>query len=215
MLVKIKREEKTREKEVTEPVRDANGDPVLDEFGKPKMEKVKKEEKYIDEFAVLKYLPTGKLEDFHIGGSPSAHAELIEWLEKIMEQQKKDQEEKKKKQQFVSKVKPVPAQPAMPPVKASDDHAPTAATNSPETVKAPPAAQPSTPAQPDTKKIEEPQSAATVSGTLSLENTDDKAWAYVYDPETQTIWISPPTADDRRTLAAHGGLAFKDVSRHL
>ena len=53
------------------------------------------------------------------------------------------------------------------------------------------------------------KSVAAASGILSLENLDDKAWAYIYDPETQTIWISPPTADDPGTLAAHKGQLLK------
>jgi hypothetical protein len=47
-----------------------------------------------------------------------------------------------------------------------------------------------------------------VTGTLNIENVDDKAWSYSVEPETRTIWISGAT-DGKGNLTAHGGISVR------
>jgi len=45
-------------------------------------------------------------------------------------------------------------------------------------------------------------------GTLNIENVDDKAWAYTYEPGVKTLWITASNGD-RGKLEAHGGLTLR------
>jgi hypothetical protein len=45
-------------------------------------------------------------------------------------------------------------------------------------------------------------------GTLNIENVDDKTWAYMYEPEVKTIWITG-SAEGKGNLQAHGGVSLR------
>ena len=49
-------------------------------------------------------------------------------------------------------------------------------------------------------------------GQLEIENLDNRAWSYRYEPAVQTIWIIQPTADRRGNIAPSGGLTLRMAS---
>ncbi|HYF49761.1 MAG TPA: hypothetical protein VEJ63_10170 [Planctomycetota bacterium] len=53
-----------------------------------------------------------------------------------------------------------------------------------------------------------PPPIATADGTLNIENVDDRAWAYTYEPDVKTIWITAANGD-RGKLEAHGGISLR------
>ena len=50
--------------------------------------------------------------------------------------------------------------------------------------------------------------AAAAEGTLNIENVDDKSWAYTYEPDVKTLWITSANGD-RGRLEAHGGISLR------
>jgi hypothetical protein len=50
---------------------------------------------------------------------------------------------------------------------------------------------------------------AAADGTLNIENVDDKHWAYMYEPDEQTIWITGEKGEGRGALEAHGGVSLR------
>jgi hypothetical protein len=70
-----------------------------------------------------------------------------------------------------------------------------------------PAAPAPAPAQGTPPPAQAPAQAAA-EGTLNLENVDDKAWAFDFDPRSRTLTLSPATAETRQSLAAHGGVSL-------
>ena len=56
--------------------------------------------------------------------------------------------------------------------------------------------------------VQQNREAGQNDGTLSIENLDGRAWAYRYEPEIQTLWITPAT-NDRGNIAAHGGINLR------
>ena len=46
-------------------------------------------------------------------------------------------------------------------------------------------------------------------GLLNIENLDDKAWSYSFEPGAKTLWISSASADGKGNVGAHAGLSLR------
>ncbi len=46
-------------------------------------------------------------------------------------------------------------------------------------------------------------------GILNVENLDNKTWAYRYEPDAQTLWITQPSPDGRGNIDAHSGMSLR------
>ncbi|MCW8128880.1 MAG: hypothetical protein KIS92_00720 [Planctomycetota bacterium] len=66
-----------------------------------------------------------------------------------------------------------------------------------------PAGQPA-PAEAADVRIEK----AGETGTLNLENVDDRAWAYRFDLASHLLWITPAGEDEKKTMTPHGGVSL-------
>lgn len=46
------------------------------------------------------------------------------------------------------------------------------------------------------------------TGTLNIENVDDRTWSYRFDMTSHVLWISPAGEDEKKTMAPHGGVSL-------
>jgi hypothetical protein len=56
---------------------------------------------------------------------------------------------------------------------------------------------------------EAPRTAIAGEGTLDIENLDDRAWSYRYEPAVKTIWIVPAAVERRGMIGANAHVSLR------